>query len=268
MPVNNDVLQPVDMTEPMRKLMEGVGRLTEGLQQSIGHSVGAVSNGFGEIRYFVTLCSHGVKDEGAVPFYYKTPDEAVDAYLETFAKNLLQEPVVYWRETPSIQSMPDGYYVYSRLLQGPEGLYDFVKEKNLDTQGATNYKEQAEPSIEYLHPGWRTARKGPNPANTSGFRATGHRVLLLPDEVEKTTASGIILAQKTVNAEEQIAVVCTVLEIGPDAWDNKSTDYCEVGDRVLIGQYVGKFHTSPIDGKRYRFVQDLDIISPLPQEPK
>lgn len=118
----------------------------------------------------------------------------------------------------------------------------------------------------YLQPGWRAALKGPNPENKSGFRATGHRILLVPEVVEKKSAGGLLLIEKTVNAEEQIAVIATVLEIGPDAWSDKSTDYCQVGDRVLIGQYVGKFHTSPIDGKKYRFVADLDIISPITEE--
>jgi chaperonin GroES len=121
----------------------------------------------------------------------------------------------------------------------------------------------AEQTPDYLQPGWRAALKGPNPENKSGFRATGHRILLIPEAVEKKTAGGIVLVEKTVNAEEQIAVVATVLEIGPDAWSDKSTDYCQVGDKVLIAQYVGKFHTSPRDGKKYRFVADLDIISPI-----
>jgi len=116
----------------------------------------------------------------------------------------------------------------------------------------------------YLEPGWRSQRKGPNPANNSGFRATGHRILLITEEVEEVTSGGIVLVAKTVVAEANRAQVCTVLEIGPDAWADKSTDYCELGDRVLIGQYVGKMHESPVDGKTYRFVSDLDIISPLP----
>lgn len=116
--------------------------------------------------------------------------------------------------------------------------------------------------IEYLQPGWR-ANKGPNPLNKSGFRATGHRILLVPETVEETSSGGIVLVQKTVHAEKQIAVTATVLEIGPDAWVDKSTDYCQVGDKVLIGQYVGKFHISPKDGKEYRFISDLDVISPI-----
>ena len=107
------------------------------------------------------------------------------------------------------------------------------------------------------------ADKGPQPGNTSGFSATGHRLLLLGEVVEEVSAGGIILQRKTVEAEKNIAVWATVVEIGHDAWADKSTDYCQVGDKVLVGQYAGKFHTSPNDGKEYRFINDLDIITPL-----
>jgi co-chaperonin GroES (HSP10) len=110
--------------------------------------------------------------------------------------------------------------------------------------------------------GWR-ANKGPQESNKSGFRATGHRLLLSPDVVEEVSAGGIVLPKKAVKAEQDMAVVATVVEIGYDCWSDKSTDFCQVGDRVLIGQYVGKFHESPVDGKLYRFVSDLDIISPI-----
>ena len=115
------------------------------------------------------------------------------------------------------------------------------------------------------YPGWR-AYKGPHCDNVSGFRATGHRLLLLPDPVETKTESGLILTAKTVDQGRTKGVWATVLEIGCDAWSDKSTDYCEVGDRVLIGEYTGKFHTSPRDGKEYRFVNDLDIITALMPE--
>lgn len=111
--------------------------------------------------------------------------------------------------------------------------------------------------------GWRAPLKGYNPDNASGFRATGHRLLLLADTVEQTTSSGIILAAKTVDAEMNLAVEATVIEIGLDCWLDKTADYCQVGDRVLVGQYAGKFHTSPVDGKTYRFINDLDIITPI-----
>lgn len=110
--------------------------------------------------------------------------------------------------------------------------------------------------------GFRAA-KGPQAGNASGFRATGHRLLLLADVVEEVTSGGIVLPKKAVKAEQDMAVIATVVEVGFDCWCDKQADFCDVGDKVLIGQYVGKFHESPVDGKIYRFVSDLDIISPL-----
>jgi co-chaperonin GroES (HSP10) len=110
--------------------------------------------------------------------------------------------------------------------------------------------------------GWR-AEKGPQGSNESGLRATGHRLLLATMEVEEVSPGGIIYAKKTVDKEKTAAVVCRVVEIGHDCWRDKVADFCQVGDRVLVGMYTGKFHTSEKDGKEYRFVADLDIISPL-----
>lgn len=108
--------------------------------------------------------------------------------------------------------------------------------------------------------GWRAA-KGTAESNASGFSATGHRILCIAEVIEETTQSGIVLLEKTRQAEKSKSVYVTVVEIGHDAWSDKSTDYCEVGDKVLVGQYVGKFELSPKDGKEYRFINDLDILS-------
>ena len=110
--------------------------------------------------------------------------------------------------------------------------------------------------------GWR-ANKGPNPLNTSGFSAAGHRVLLLGKQKEEVTAGGIVLPQKAIDATQNLQVTAVVVEIGHDAWADKSTDYAQVGDEVLVGQYVGKFETSEVDGLIYRFVNDLDILSKI-----
>jgi co-chaperonin GroES (HSP10) len=79
--------------------------------------------------------------------------------------------------------------------------------------------------------------------------------------METKTESGIVLMQKTAEAERSLSVYATVVEIGHDAWSDKSTDYCAVGDEVLVGQYTGKFEVSPNDDIEYRFINDLDIIS-------
>lgn len=108
--------------------------------------------------------------------------------------------------------------------------------------------------------GWR-AVKGPQESNTSGLRAVGHRLLLIGEQVEEYSSGGIALVKKTAEQNRDHSVVATVVEIGFDAWFDKSTDYCAVGDKVLVGQYTGKFQTSPIDGKEYRFIMDTDVIS-------
>jgi co-chaperonin GroES (HSP10) len=112
--------------------------------------------------------------------------------------------------------------------------------------------------------GWR-ANKGPQAENKSGFRACGHRVLLLGEQKSEKTVGGIIIPQSAQDKEQQHQVWATVVEIGYDCWTDKSTDFCDVGDKVLVGQYTGKFHDSIVDGKTYRFVQDLDVITPLVQ---
>ena len=110
--------------------------------------------------------------------------------------------------------------------------------------------------------GWR-ATKGPVAENKSGFRACGHRLLLLGAQKEEVSSGGILLVKSHQDKEQQHQVWATVVEIGHDAWSDKSTDFCDVGDKVLVGQYTGKFHESLVDGKTYRFVQDLDVITPL-----
>lgn len=110
--------------------------------------------------------------------------------------------------------------------------------------------------------GWR-ASKGPQESNRSGLRATGHRLLLLEAPAEEVSTGGIVLARKTVEKEKVRQVICTVIEIGYDAWADKSTDFCGVGDKVLVGEYTGKLHESELDGLTYRFLNDLDVITPV-----
>ena len=240
------------------QLAAGLEAVLTGVSSSMGHSTSYVEDSAGIRFEFVVLCSHGIKKEFEAPYYYPNETEAAQDYVRNLSQFLspIGDKTVYWRCFPQLESTVDGYFVYSRLVVAPAGCADPILK---------DYPQPSTP-IEYLQPGWRTSKKGPNPENKSGFRATGHRILLMTAPVEQFSAGGIALIEKTVIAEANRAVECIVLEIGPDAWSDKSTDYCEVGDRVLIGQYVGKFHESPVDGKTYRFVADLDIISPLPKK--
>jgi co-chaperonin GroES (HSP10) len=244
----------VEIQIDVQRFLDSKG-FERGVDGISSHLLDSAGNKF----YFDSLCSEGVKKEGHKPYTFPSEKEAVESYMKSLKRYCHSWPAgytVYWRERPSINTNEEGCYVYSRVLICKAGL---VNKDQMQTIAVTN-------SPQYLEPGWRTSRKGPNLENKSGFRATGHRILLMTAPVEQFSAGGIALIDKTVIAEANRAVECIVLEIGPDAWSDKSTDYCEVGDRVLIGQYVGKFHESPVDGKTYRFVADLDIISPLPKK--
>jgi len=108
--------------------------------------------------------------------------------------------------------------------------------------------------------GWR-ASKGHNPDNKSGINIVGHRILLKPEGGEKITEAGIVIPDQAAEKSETNSVWAEVLEIGTECYTDKLTDYCDVGDRVLVGKYAGKFEVSPVDGKRYRILNDLDVIA-------
>jgi co-chaperonin GroES (HSP10) len=113
--------------------------------------------------------------------------------------------------------------------------------------------------------GWRGI-KGPNPGNDSGFQVTGHRLLLKPEGGEKITEGGIVIPDASAHKSESQSVWAEVLEVGTECYTDKLTDYCTVGDRVLVGKYAGKFEKSPKDGKIYRFLNDLDVIAVLTED--
>jgi co-chaperonin GroES (HSP10) len=182
-------------------------------------------------------------------------EEGRIAGLESDAIEFLEGSVL------AVDEAGNPYLKPSKYVHKPNALDKFWVKGDVD-----HLIEIAEPT-ELLEPkrgecGWRASR-GPQPNNTSGFEATGHRVLLLCEEQEEVTKGGIVLTQSIVDKEAAATYKGTVVEIGFDAWSDKSTDYCDVGDVVMVGQYVGKFHVSEKDGKKYRFVSDLDIITPL-----
>jgi len=97
--------------------------------------------------------------------------------------------------------------------------------------------------------------------NTSGWIATGHRVLILVDQVERTTKSGIIIADKTADKEQLGQDAGFIVEMGPTAYSDQSAPWCKVGDYVKFGRYAGQLvrpHETD-DEKEYRVINDLDI---------
>jgi chaperonin GroES len=97
-------------------------------------------------------------------------------------------------------------------------------------------------------------------SNISGFIPLGHRVLVLPDVIEKKTESGIILALDTVGREDMAQIKGTVIAIGDGCWkDTTTSDWAAPGDRIVFGKYSGLVWEGS-DGQKYRILNDLDVV--------
>ena len=83
------------------------------------------------------------------------------------------------------------------------------------------------------------------------------RVVLLPEENEKETKSGILLPQMA-QEKSQLATVVAVGE-GQNTDGKEVGMKVKVGDRVLYGKYSGT--EINIDDKKYVVIRQLDILA-------
>lgn len=97
----------------------------------------------------------------------------------------------------------------------------------------------------------------------------GYRILVKQEVVEDKTASGIILHTSNELERQQAAHSRgIVMSLGEAAYDNKSSAWCKVGDRVMFPNYAGKkFRKSELqgavakDGEPYwHLMNDEDIL--------
>ena len=98
--------------------------------------------------------------------------------------------------------------------------------------------------------------------NTSGWKPTGHRVLVKVDQVERTTKSGIIIHDATADKEQIGQDGGIIVELGNTAYSDQSDSWCKVGDIVKFGRYAGQLirPSESDDGIEYRVLNDLDIV--------
>jgi len=102
-------------------------------------------------------------------------------------------------------------------------------------------------------------------SNESGIHPVGHRVLVLPEQVEEKTESGIILHTSSQKDREEMAQVkALVIELGTTAYNDQDSKWCVAGDRVVIGKYSGLLYKGK-DEKSYRIINDLDIVAMIEQ---
>lgn len=98
--------------------------------------------------------------------------------------------------------------------------------------------------------------------NTSGMQPVEFKVLIAPEDVEKTTASGIVLATATTEKEKMKQVKGRLIAIGGNAFQDWEGKLPEVGDNVYFAKYAG-YVIEGVDGKEYRLANDKDIAAVL-----
>ena len=95
------------------------------------------------------------------------------------------------------------------------------------------------------------------------LEAIAFRIIVKPDEVEKQTKSGIVLAVD--ESQEKGAVTRgTIVSIGEDAWAAYKTTSkfagLKVGDEVFYARYAGKRIKETDDGEEFLVLNDEDIV--------
>ena len=94
---------------------------------------------------------------------------------------------------------------------------------------------------------------------SAGIRPVGHTVLVLPDPVEKKTASGIVLSTVEQSRREEMGQTDgVVIALGSTAYSDQPAAWCKEGERVVFAKYAGTERKGS-DGQVYRLISDLDV---------
>lgn len=93
----------------------------------------------------------------------------------------------------------------------------------------------------------------------------GDRVLIKPaplkneHEVEGTKIKLAVAYGDLEKSYKMASQEGTVVSIGPEAWSDYKTKWCEIGDEVVFAQYAGKFVIDPETKEEYIVINDLDV---------
>ena len=97
---------------------------------------------------------------------------------------------------------------------------------------------------------------------------TFHLLTVLPD-IDEEYESGLVKAGTTIHYEEVLSPVLFVIELGPDAYADKtrfpSGPSCQKGDFVIVRPNTGT--RIKIHGKEFRIIKD-DQVEAVVQDPR
>lgn len=88
------------------------------------------------------------------------------------------------------------------------------------------------------------------------LKATGKRLLVIPDQEEATTAGGILLMSSSANAGPGSSICGSVSSVGAECKTVKQ------GDSVLINGFAGS-EIEFEDGSKGKFVTEEDVLAIL-----
>lgn len=98
--------------------------------------------------------------------------------------------------------------------------------------------------------------------NKSGLLPVGISILVLPDQVEETSESGIVVhTMERLEREQLKQTDGEVIAIGGHAFYDEPAR-CKVGDRVIMAAYAGMVRKGK-DGLTYRLIKDNDVVGIL-----
>lgn len=107
--------------------------------------------------------------------------------------------------------------------------------------------------------------------NESGLKPLGRAILIRAYNPERKTS--VIAMPDTVEANsDMLETRAIVVECGATAWaDEKDAQgnvqpRAQPGDKVFVTKYAGFVAIGPLDGKRYRLVNDRDIFCAITAE--
>jgi co-chaperonin GroES (HSP10) len=100
-------------------------------------------------------------------------------------------------------------------------------------------------------------------------KAAGYHILCMVPEAQEEYESGLLKADTTMHYEEVLTPVLFVMDIGPDAYQDKvrfpSGPLCKVGDFVLTRPNSGS--RVKIHGQEFRVIND-DSVEATVEDPR
>ena len=100
--------------------------------------------------------------------------------------------------------------------------------------------------------------------NKSGIKPQSFRVLVEPLVVEETTKGGLILPQDVKQKDEWAQTRGTIVEMGPEAFDDYKGQSPAIGDLIFFNRYAGaNTRVDGNDGQEYWIIKDTDILATI-----